>query len=208
MDKSSGFSFCGDNPMTGQVLMKPVESEEPSDRDVISNLNVQLKIMQEKLAARDLIIWKVEQELQEAGIDDLVSSARQVVTRLYDEGEMNNTPRVPDDEKELEALALEAVALLTEKMHYGGEIDIDQRAYVQLAIVAPNGQDHYRIQDVVDLFKDKSVFAEDELKRWLCKWTNSGENQRDNTCQCRAWIKRSTKKIEAKYGFSTSSFNF
>ena len=90
--------------------------------------------------------WKVEQELQEAGIDDLVSSARQVVTRLYDEGEMNNTPRVPDDEKELEALALEAVALLTEKMHYGGEIDIDQRAYVQLAIVAPNGQDHYRIQ--------------------------------------------------------------
>lgn len=183
---------------------KKDDDMNPTDAAVIGNLNYQLKLLQQQLNIRNLVIWKLEQELQEAGIDDMVYGARDAILRMVEDGEINNTPKNKSDEKELEALAQQALALLTEKLYSDRELDIDQKAYIHMAIISPTGQDHYRIQDVVDIFKDKPSYDVPTLTTWIYKWTNGGLNKFDKTCSCRSWINRSKKRIVAKYGFSAS----
>jgi len=76
-------------------------------------------------------------------IDDMVANARDDVFRLMDDGELSNripyAHRRPDeegwDEKGHEQLAADALQLLTEKLYVEKDLDIDQKAYINLVII-------------------------------------------------------------------------
>jgi hypothetical protein len=93
---------------------------------------------------------------------------------------------------------------VTEKLFVARDINIDQKAYIHLAIINPTGQNHYQLQDLVHLFKAQQSIQEPELRRWVHKLTNSGDEKLDQFCSCRAWSKRMHKRIVAEYGYSAS----
>lgn len=173
---------------------------EPSSVEIVSNLVQQLRRAEAEILRRDLIIAKVRRELHEADLSEIVSSAQDAAAKLIDEGACENRGR---DEEDQEALTVDAIALVTEKMFLHREIDIDQKAYVNLAILPAKGKEHFRVTDVMDSFKDRPILEVEELSNWIRKWTNAPPEKFDPYCSCRAWCKRMGKTIEATYGYTS-----
>jgi hypothetical protein len=63
---------------------------DPTDTEIIANLTRQLQTKERELEMRDMIIWKLETELQAADLGDMVQGARAQVQRLYEDGELEN----------------------------------------------------------------------------------------------------------------------
>jgi len=183
---------------TGKTPRLPLN--EPSSVEVVRNLVQQLRTAEAEILRRDLIIARIRRELHDAELMEIVCSAQDAAAKLIDEGVCENRGR---DEEDQEALTVDAIALVTEKLFLDREIDIDQKAYVNLAIIPVKGKEHFRVTDVMDSFKGSPTLGVDELSRWIRKWTNAPPETFDPYCSCRAWCKRMSKTIEATYGYTS-----
>lgn len=186
---------------SNRTTSKKTEAEKKKKiENLCVNYEEQIKELKNTITKNHLVVWKVEQDLGEEGIDDLVMDAREQVGRIYDEGIISNKLLDENDEKERKENARTAIALLTEKLYFQRDLTIKQKAYIFLTII--NGKQQFRVGDVAYDFKGRD-FDEEALTAWIYKWTNHHPFPRDNHCSFRIWEKNPMCEeiVRSKYGY-------